>query len=115
MARDERTRPDPDVLAELRRLGSQLGETLDAAWKSAERQRAQEQLRAGARAFVDECESALERAGTARSADMASQARHSAVEALRWMSAELASLAERFTPADAGADRGRTAQRGERV
>jgi hypothetical protein len=103
------------VIAELKRLGKQVGETLDAAWKSAERKRAQEELRAGARAFVDECERALNRAGTARPADMASKARRSAVEALRWMSAELESLAERFTPADMDAESSESGQRDERA
>lgn len=110
MTRDERTGVDPEVIAELKRLGKQMGETLDAAWRSAERRKVQEELRTGARAFVDECEQALNRAGSARPADVASKARRSAVEALRWMSAELESLAERFTPADTaeGASRRRS-------
>ncbi|HET7692006.1 MAG TPA: hypothetical protein VFM44_02835 [Gemmatimonadota bacterium] len=99
MNADERAGVDPEVIAELKRLGKQVGETLDAAWRSAERRKVQEELRSGARAFVDECERALNRAGTARPAEMASKARRSAVEALRWMSAELESLADRFTPA----------------
>ena len=103
MNADERAGVDPEVIAELKRLGKQVGETLDAAWRSAERRKVQEELRSGARAFVDECERALNRAGTARPADMASKARQSAVEALRWMSAELESLADRFTPAVADA------------
>ena len=104
MARDSRMGNDPNVIAELKRLGKQMGETLEAAWKSAERRRAQEELRAGARAFVDECERALNRAGTARPADVASKARRSTVEALRWMSVELEALADRFTPADEESD-----------
>lgn len=104
MNADERAGVDPEVIAELKRLGKQVGETLDAAWRSAERRKVQEELRSGARAFVDECERALNRAGTARPADMASKARRSAVEALRWMSAELESLADRFTPAVADAE-----------
>lgn len=115
MARERPAGNDPDVVAELKRLGKQVGETLNAAWASAERQRAQEELRAGARAFVDECEGALKRAGTARPADMASKTRRSAVEALRWLSAELESLAERFTPADPGADSGGSTRRDERA
>lgn len=104
MTTDERSGADAEVIAELKRLGKQMGETLDAAWRSAERRRAQEELRAGARAFVDECERALNRAGSARPAAVASKARRSAVEALRWMSAELESLAERFTPGAADAE-----------
>ena len=105
---------ESDVIAELKRLGKQMGEALDAAWQSAERKRAQEELKAGARAFVDECERALNRAGTARPADVTSKARLSAVEALRWMSAELESLAERFTPVDPDADGGESARRDQR-
>jgi hypothetical protein len=101
------------VIAELKRLGKQVGETLDAAWRSAERKKVQEELRTGARAFVDECERALDRAGSARPADVASKARRSTVEALRWMSAELASLAERFTPADSPGHAGDAADGGE--
>jgi hypothetical protein len=112
MTRNDHARVDPDVIAELKRLGKQVGETLDAAWRSAERRKVQEELRAGARAFVDECERALDRAGSARPADVASKARRSTVEALRWMSAELASLAERFTPADAETDDGESARGG---
>jgi hypothetical protein len=88
----------PDVVAELKRLGRQMGETLDAIWGSAERRKVEEDLRAGARAFADEFESALGRARTARPAGMASKARRSAVDGLRWMSAELEALADRFTP-----------------
>jgi hypothetical protein len=114
MTEEDRAGADPDVLAELRRLGRQMGETLDAAWRSAERRRVQEELRAGARAFVHECERALDRAGSARPADAASKARRSAVDALRWMSAELESLAERFTPGEADTERGGSARAGER-
>ncbi|HJU87062.1 MAG TPA: hypothetical protein VJ788_06835 [Gemmatimonadota bacterium] len=98
----ERREPDDgaDVIEELRRLGRQMGETLGAAWRSAERRKVQEELRAGARAFVDECERAMGRAGSARPADVASRARRSTVEALRWISAELEELADRFTPPD---------------
>lgn len=113
MTRNDQKRTDSEVIAELKRLGKQVGETLDAAWRSAERKSMQEELRAGARAFVDECERALNRAGTARPADVASKARRSAVEALRWMSTELESLADRFTPADSDRSPGSPATGGE--
>ena len=115
MTRNDSTGVEPEVIAELKRLGKQVGETLDAAWRSAERKRVQEELRAGARAFVDECERALNRAGTARPADVASKARRSAVDALRWMSAEMESLAERFTPGETGADGGQSTRRDGRT
>lgn len=89
----------PDLVAELKKLGRQMGETLDVAWNSAEKHRMEQDLRAGARAFAEEFERAMGKARTARPAGMASKARQSTVAGLRWMSAELANLANRFTPA----------------
>jgi hypothetical protein len=100
MAGNGNAEREPDVIAELKRLGRQLGQTLDAAWKSVERQKAEEELRAGARAFASE----FARARTTRPSDMASRTRRSVVDGLRWMSAELESLADRFTPAAADAE-----------
>ena len=105
MTRDERTGGDPDVIAELKRLGRQLGETLDAAWGSAERKRAEEELKAGARAFAEEFERALGRARGARPAEVPSKARRTMVDGLRWMSSELEGLADRFTPAAEAGER----------
>ncbi|MGH7565798.1 MAG: hypothetical protein ACREK2_03115 [Gemmatimonadota bacterium] len=90
----------PDLVAELRKLGRQMGETLDAAWNSAEKRHLEEELRAGARAFAEEFERAMGKARTARPAGMASKARRSAFDGLRWMSAELENLAGRFTPVE---------------
>ncbi len=102
----------PDVIAELKRFGRQMGETLDAAWSSAERKKAEEELRTGARAFADEFGRALGRARNARPAGMASKARKSTVDGLRWMSAELEALAERFTPGE-GEESGQSANEGD--
>jgi hypothetical protein len=96
----------PDVVAELKRLGRQMGETLDAAWSSAERKQMEAEIRTGARAFADEFGRALGRARGASPGDVTSKARSSAVEGLRWMSAELEALADRFTPADMDAPGG---------
>jgi len=90
----------PDVVAELKRLGRQMGETLDAAWSSAERKQMEAEIRIGARGFADEFGRALGRARAADPGEVASRARRSAAEGLRWMSAELEALADRFTPAD---------------
>jgi hypothetical protein len=90
----------PDVVAELKRLGRQMGETLDAAWSSAERKKMEEEIRTGARAFADEFGRALGRAREARPSEVTSKARRSTVDGLRWMSAELEALADRFTPVD---------------
>lgn len=100
---DDRDGQHPDVVAELKRLGRQMGETLDAAWSSAERKQMENDIRVGARAFAEEFGRALGRARGASPGDLTSKARRSAVEGLRWMSAELESLADRFTPADVDA------------
>lgn len=95
----ERAQTDERRLVdELRELGRQMGETLEAAWNSAERKEAERELRAGAKAFAAELERAWEQARGARPADLGPQARRRAVDGLRWMSAELAGLADRFTP-----------------
>jgi hypothetical protein len=57
------------------------------------------EIRTGARAFADEFGRALGRARGASPGDVTSKARRSAVDGLRWMSAELEALADRFTPA----------------
>jgi hypothetical protein len=100
MVQDPETIERPDVIAELKRLGRQLGETLDAAWGSAERKRAEDELKAGARAFAEEFERALGRARGTRPGDIPSKARRTMVDGLRWMSSELEGLADRFTPAE---------------
>lgn len=97
-SRDARERPD--LVAEFKQLGRQMGEVLDAAWGSAERKKVEKELRAGARAFADEFGRALGRARTARPGEIASKARKSTVDGLRWMSAELEDLANRFTPVE---------------
>ena len=104
MAANRSAEPESDVIAELKQLGRQLGQTLYAAWRSSERRKAEDELRAGARAFASEFERAFSRARTTSPSDMASRTRRSVVDGLRWMSAELESLADRFTPA-ADADR----------
>lgn len=98
----EKKKPDDgaEVIAELKRLGRQLGETLNTAWKSAERKKAEEELRAGARAFAGEFERAFSRARSARPGDVSDRARSSVVDGLRWLSSELETLADRFTPAE---------------
>ena len=87
-----------DLVAELRRLGRQLGRTIDAAWGSEERMRAQDELKAGARALAEELERTIREARGAGAADAAARTSRTAAEGLRWMSAELESLADRFTP-----------------
>jgi hypothetical protein len=105
MVQDSDAGERPDVIAELKRLGRQLGETLDAAWGSQERKRAEEELKAGARAFAEEFERALGRARDARPGDVTSKARQTMVDGLRWMSSELGGLADRFTPAAEAGER----------
>ena len=100
MVDDRDSRSDLDVVAELKRLGRQMGETLNAAWSSAERKQMEAEIRTGARVFADEYGRALGRARGASPADVTSRTRRSVVDGLRWMSTELESLAERFSPAE---------------
>lgn len=96
---ERKTSDERRLIDELRELGRQVGETLEATWNSEERKEAEREIRAGARAFAEEVERAWGRARATRPADLGPRARQSAVDGLRWMSAELADLADRFTPA----------------
>ena len=96
---ERKTTGDRRMIDELRELGRQVGETLEATWNSQERKEAEREIRAGAKAFAEEVERAWGRARSTRPADIGPRARRSAVDGLRWMSAELADLADRFTPA----------------
>lgn len=101
---ERNTADERRLIDELRELGRQVGETLEATWNSEERKEAEREIRAGARAFAEEVERAWGRARSTRPADLGPRARRSAVDGLRWMSAELADLADRFTPAGEEAD-----------
>lgn len=96
----------PGLIMEFRKLGRQMGRTLEATWRSEERKQAERELRAGAKAFAEELEGAWERARGTDPADLGAKARRTAADGLRWMSAELAELAERFTPVREDADPG---------
>lgn len=102
--RERKTTDERRLIDELRELGRQVGETLEATWNSEERKEAEREIRAGARAFAEEVERAWGRARATRPADLGPRARRSTVDGLRWMSAELADLADRFTPAGAEDD-----------
>lgn len=97
MADSKTTSEGGRLIDELRELGRQVGETLETAWNSEERKEADREIRAGARAFAEEVERAWDGARGTRAADIGPKARRGAVDGLRWLSAELAALADRFT------------------
>lgn len=105
-----------DAAREIRDLGRRLGDTLERAWSSEERKNLEAGVRRGVRALVDEVDEAVEKARESRTAARARdevreagrKTRGGLVESLRWLSAELGSLAERLGSAGSEADAGRT-------
>ena len=106
-----------DLMAEFERLGRQVVETLDAAWRSDERQRVESEMREGVQSFVGEIDKVLrevkrnptvnrmqdeatETVHKVESTDLGRKARESIVQGISWMSVELGRLAEQFTPTE---------------
>ena len=106
---------DRDVVAELRSLGRQVGDTLRSAWESEERQKFESQVKEGFQSFVSEIDKAVheireteaarkvkEEAGELRSkvnsAEITYKAGDVLSRGLRWLSEGLGTLAEQFTP-----------------
>lgn len=93
-----------DPARELQDLGRRLGDVLERAWTSDERKKIEEGVRSGVRSLVDEVDEGLRKARESRPAARARdeareagrKARGGLVESLRWLSAELGSLAERM-------------------
>lgn len=113
---DEKTQ-GADLMQEFERLGRQVVETLDAAWRSDERQRVETEMREGVKSFVDEIDKvlrevkrnptvsrvqdeAVETVHKVESTDVGRKARESIVQGISWMSIELGRLAEQFSPAE---------------
>lgn len=106
---------NPDVVEELKGLGQQFANALQAAWNSEERQKIETEIREGVQSFVGEVDKAIREA---RESDIAakmkdeaidmksrvetnefsSKARDSFVQGLHWLSEELGKLADQFTP-----------------
>lgn len=104
---------DFDVIDELKNLGRQFAEALDAAWNSAERQRIESEVREGVHSFVDEVDKVFREAKKSETAEKVKREASGAKEkvessdigqkavggfamGLRWLSDELGHLADQF-------------------
>jgi hypothetical protein len=113
--------PAVDLVDELRRLGKQFGETMQAAWQSQERVRLERELKEGFRGFATEVdkafkdlkesppvqkvgEEAAEVKTRVESGEVAEKTRAGIAQGLGWLSQELAKLADQFSPAEKAPD-----------
>ncbi|MBK8430960.1 MAG: hypothetical protein IPL28_06535 [Chloroflexi bacterium] len=104
-----------DITNELRNLGQQFANTLEAAWHSQERVRVEGEIREGMKQFADEVgrvlnnvresaaaqkvrEEASEIKTKVEDTEVTKKARNSVAQGLSWLSQELGKLAEKFTP-----------------
>ena len=111
------SRPEPSVEEELRNLGRQFADVLQAAWASEERRKVENEVREGMKRFSEEMMRVFERTretpagervrtklGEAREraadSEAARRTREAVAQGLHRLSQELARLAERFTPTD---------------
>lgn len=111
--------PTQDIVEELRDVGKQFADTLNRAWNSEERNRVEEEVRAGVKAFGEEVDKVITgvRSGNAREtvkeqtervntrvnpSDAGEKAKEGIVSGLRWLSTELGKAADRFTPHEEG-------------
>ena len=102
-----------DIVNELKNLGRQLGETLQSAWNSEERQRIEGEVREGMKSFASEVDKVFQTAKDSSAAerikseasnmsqrvgssDVGNKARSGFVQGLQWMSEELEKLANKF-------------------
>jgi BMFP domain-containing protein YqiC len=106
-----------DIVAELRNLGKQFGDTISTAWQSEERHKVNRQVQEGIQSFAKEVDKAfknLRESQVAQKAQSEAEEIKSRVESgelkdktksgvaggLRWFSDELAKLADQFTPVE---------------
>jgi len=104
-----------DVVEELKGLGKQFAETLQAAWNSEERQKVESEVREGMKSFVNEVDKAIRQVKESdvaskvkveatevktkvESSDLGQKARDGFAQGLQWLSEELGKLADQFTP-----------------
>lgn len=119
--------PARDVVEELKGLGKQFAETVQAAWHSEERHKVEAEIRQGVNSFVAEVdkairqlresevaakvkEEAVEVKTKVETSDLGRKAREGLVQGLQWLSEELDKLAKQFTPAE-GAEKETTENR----
>jgi len=113
----EKEKPEAEVTAELKRLGRQFAETLQAAWNSEEKQRVETEIRAGLKSFAGEFDKVIREARQSAAAakvrdeaanvkervesgEVGRRARTGMVQGLQWLSEELGDLAEKFAPTE---------------
>lgn len=106
-----------DIADELRKLGKQFADTIEAAWSSEERQRVESEIREGMSNFADElgklfkdvkesptAQRVRSEAETVKhkvnEAEVGRKAKVSLAKGLGWLSEELAKLADKFTPTE---------------
>ncbi len=114
---DEKAQSPDQIVQEFEKLGRQVVETLDAAWRSDERRRVETEMREGVQSFVNEIdkvlrevksnpsvsrvsEEATEAVHKVETSDFGRMARDGVVQGLSWMSIELGRLANQFSPAE---------------
>lgn len=111
----ETTHESVDIPNELRKLGKQFADTIEAAWSSQERQRVESEIREGMSNFAEElgklfsevkespaAQKVRSEAETVKTkvneAEMGKKAKGSLAKGLGWLSEELGKLADKFTP-----------------
>jgi len=111
----EEKKKQPDVSEALRDLGRQFAETMQAAWNSQERRELETEVREGVQYFSEEVQRVFKEAKESpaakrmkeeaeevrtrvESGDVTQKARSGFVEGLHWLSRELESLAQQFSP-----------------
>lgn len=106
---------EADIVNDLRNLGQQFGETIRAAWYSAERKEFEQEMREGVQTFAKEIDKAFkdikasdqaekirseaqEFKSKAEAGEVVEKTRSSLSKGFRWFSEELSKVADSFTP-----------------
>ena len=103
-----------DITGELQNLGKQVAETLKSAWQSEERQKVENQVKEGVQSFANEIDKAMnefregqvgqkfksevsEVKSKVETSEVGGKTTAGIAQGLRWLSVELAKLADQFT------------------
>lgn len=106
-----------DIAEELKNLGRQFADSVQAAWNSEERIRVENEIREGVKSFANEVDKAIHEARESQAAakvkeetaelktkiesgEFSQKAREGLVQGLQWLSEELGKLAEQFTTSE---------------
>ncbi len=103
-----------DLAEELRRLGRQVGETVQTTWNSADRQRLESEIREGFKNFVEEmgkiidevktspaAQRVREEASRVETGEITGKAKTGLAQSLQWLSRELARLSDKLNAREA--------------